>query len=265
MERLKGLFVKKREEEFEIPKDVETRVTEEPKEGKLAAARRLLIKKPPPRFITPYEEAKYRVGVRPPALRLFSADPYATMRACTADLGRTELTLLPNVPYPIIWEPVENWRPPMLSESERQIEFQIPLGQTYARLGVRKSVVTEAWAVIPIVEMPWGLSRMGIIGREQFDLDVISGDFDTRTRLAQQSSQMDRLLKMKYERAFRGVVESTRGMPETEKTYTYDALLRTLGLGSTKELLESDDPEGQLTRAIEVLTEEKRKYRRSKR
>lgn len=264
MERLKELFVKKRDE-FEVPKDVETRVAEEPGKGRFEKLRRLVIKRPPPPPIPSYEDVKARVGMRVPALRLFSADPYATMRAYTADEGKTNLTLLPNVPYPIVWDPIERWRPPMMSESEREIEFQIPLGYTYARLGVKKSVTTTCWAVVPIVEMPWGLSRMGIVGREQFDLDVISGDFETRTELAQHRYQIERLKAMKSERAFREVVEATRGMPEAEKTYTYDALLRTLGLGGTKELLESDDPEAQLTRAIEALVEQRNKYRRSKR
>ncbi len=263
MKRIKGLF-KTQEEEFEIPRDVETRVTEGPKEGKLEVVRQLIVKRPPPRLITPYEDITDMLGMRVPALRLFSADPYATMKAYTAN-SKIELTLLPNIPYPICWETVENWRPPMLSESERQIEFQIPLGRTYAVRGMKKSVTTEAWAVVPIVEMPWGLSRMGIIGREQFDLDVISGDFDTRTELAQQRYQIEHLKTMKSERAYREVVESTRGMPEAQKTYTYDSLLRSLGLGGTKELLASDDPEAEIARAIEVLTEMGNKYRRSKR
>ncbi len=267
MERLRGLFVKKREE-FEVPRDVETRVTEGPKESRLGGlygyAKGLVIKRPPPRLISSYEEMVNRVGMRVPALRLFSADPYATMKAYTAE-GRTQLTLLPNIPYPICWETVENWRPPMLSESERQIEFQIPLGQTYAVRGIKKSVTTEAWAVVPVVDMPWGLSRMGIIGREQFDLDVISGDFDTRTELSQQRYQIERLKAMKSEKSFREMVESTRGMPDAQKTYTYDSLLRSLGLGGTKELLESDDPETKIERAIEFLKAQQIKYRGSKR
>ncbi len=266
--RVKGWFVGNREGEFEIPGDVETRATEGPKESRVGGlynyAKGLVLKRPPPRLISPYDEVEDRVGMRVPALRLFSADPYATMKAYTTE-GRTQLTLLPNTPYPICWKTVENWRPPMLSESERQIEFQIPLGRTYAVRGMMKSVITEAWAVVPIVEMPWGLSRMGIIGREQFDLDVISGDFDTRTELAQQRYQIERLKAMKSERSFREVVESTRGMPEAQKTYTYDSLLRSLGLGGTKELLESDDPESKIERAIEFLKAQQIKYRGSKR
>ncbi len=265
MKRFKGLFVKDRGEEFEVPRNIETRVTQEPGESRLEKMRRLIVKRPPPQLVPPYEDVKARLGMRVPALRLFSADPYSTMSAYSADRNNIQLTLPPNVPYPIVWEQVENWRPPMMSESETQLLFQIPLGQTYARLGVKKSVTTMCWATVPIVQMPWGLARMGIIGREQFDLDVVSGDFDTRTELSQQRYQIERLKAMKSEKSFREVVDSTRGMPETQKSYTYDSLLRSLGLGGTKELLASDDPEAAIERKIELLTEMKNRYRGSKR
>lgn len=255
MQRIKRLFVKG-EDEVEIPPGVETSALEEPRVRRLKQA---------PRLITSYEDVRTIVGMRVPALKLYSADPYCTMEARMAGREGPLIQLLPGVSYPVVWEPAEQWRPPMMSESEKQIDFQIPLGRTFAVSGMTKRVETEAWAIVHLSAMPYGWNRLGIVGRQQFNIDVVSADFDTRTQLVTEQLGMERLLRATREAALMEFVESARHLPEGQRIFAYDEMLKGLGLGGVNELRGAKDPDAVLTKKIEDLTRERDAIRRSKR
>jgi len=252
MERLKGLFVKKRE----APKDGGA--------GSSMAGRvkGLFKKSPMPAAshteITSYDKVNVRVGMRPPALKLHSADPYGRMEARSTNGG--DIPLLPSVPYPICWQPSEQWGS-VLDESEKHIKFQIPLGRTWTRLGVTKDVEIEAWALIPIPQMPYGWSRIGIIGREQFDLDVVSADFDTRLQLTQDRYTVENTLRRSKEAALMEIVNFTRGMPESQRTPVLNDILNSLRLGGIEGLRNADDPEALIDKKINELVMEKKRIK----
>lgn len=251
MQKIKRLFVKG-EPEMEIPNDVET-MASEPREPRMRR----------PQLITPYDEVRAMVGMRPPALKLYSSDPYATMDARSRE-GVT-IPLLPGVPYPVVWMPAEQWRPPVMSESEKSINFQIPIGRTFASMGITKRVEIEAWAIVPISKVPYGWSRLGIVGRQQINLDVVSADFSTMAELAQKRYEVEHLIRMSGEAAFIELLEGAKHMPEAQRTFAYDEMLRGLGLGGVKGLLDAKDPEAVLTKQIEELIKRRDDIRRSKR
>lgn len=259
MQRIKSLFV--RGKDVEIPEDVETMTHEEPRES---MARRLFVKGREPIFVTPYEDVTTRVGMKVPALKLYSADPYCTMEA-RRECGGVPIQLPPGVPFPIVWSPSEQWRPPVMDESEKHINFHVPLGRTFAVHGMMKRIETEAWATVPIVQAPYLWSKINIIGRHQFTLDVISADFDTRTQLVTKQLEIERLLRSMGEAALTELQESAQHMPGGQKTFAYDEMLRGLRLGGVDELLKSKDPEAALTRKIEELIKRRDEFRRSKR
>lgn len=250
MQRIKRWFVSG-ENEVEIPTEVET-MASVPREP---MARR-------PVLITPYDEVTSRVGLRPPALLLYSANPYATMQAYTADHERVPLQLVPGVQYPVVWQPAEAV---VMDESEKRLEFSIPLGRTFAVSGIMKRVEVQAYASIPISNMPWGWARLGVVGRQQFNLDVVSADFDTLTELATKRYEIEHLMKSTQEAAFMELLGLAKHMPEGQRHFAYNEMLRGLGLGGVDELLKSKDPEAAINRKIEELTKLKNEITRSKR
>jgi len=256
MKRIKGWFVKE-EEEVEIPGGIET--------GSLEVPRGPRVQGPLRKLLTPYDEVTSRVGMRVPALQLHSADPFATMVAHTADQERLSLPLHPGIQYPISWIPSERWLHPSMSENEKHLNFSIPLGRTFATGGIMKKVETEAWATVSTVQAPYLWAKMNIVGRQQFTLDVISADFDTRTQMLTEQLEMERLLNATKETAIMGLVESTKRLPEGQRAFAYNEMLRGLGLGGVDKLLGAKDPEAILTKWIEELTRRRDEIRKSKR
>lgn len=249
MKRIKGLFARG-ENEVEIPRDVETMVSV-PREPRVRR----------PVLITPYDEVRTMVGMRPPCLQFYSGDPYCTFKGLTAD--GLDIPLLPGVPYPVTWSAAEHW--PVLSDSEKSLEFSIPLGRTFAWGGITKWVETQAYARVPIVLMPWGWSRIGIVGRKQFNLDVVSPDFSSVAEFATKRYEVEHLLKSRGEAALVELLDFAKRFPDGQKTFAYDEMLKSLGLGGMDELLTSKDPEATLEKWIAALTRAKNEMGRSKR
>lgn len=257
IQKLKGLFLRGSDDDQELghvplPPSLKRRVS--------AGQER-----PMPIGITPYDDVKAMIGIRVPALKFYSADPYASIDARLIGKNNQNVPLLPGINYPVPWIPAERWPSPALSEDERRINFAVPLGRTHAMMGMTKKVETQAFVLIPISQMPYGWARLGIVGRERFDLDVVSADFDSRTEYATKRFEIERLLRSREEKALMEIVGTADRLPEEQRLHAYDEVLRGLGLGGVDEILKAKDPEAEFTKLIEVVTKARDEYKRSKR
>jgi len=115
------------------------------------------------------------------------------------------------------------------------------------------------------VQVPYMWSRLGIIGREHFSIDVVSADWNTRAELAEKRYEVERIKQMRGEKALNEIVGSVNGLPEVQRTPALNDILHSLGLGGIDGLLNSNDPEAEISKKIEELVRARNRLRGSNR